>query len=45
MSASIRGYTFTAPSKLAAYENFRALVFDRKLKFAEHLKKLVEEDV
>lgn len=41
VSAKIRGYTWTGTNKTPAYEALRALVFDSKIRFASHLKKLV----
>jgi hypothetical protein len=45
VSARIRGFTWTAQNKTKAYENVRALAFDRKLVFASHLKNVVKADV
>ena len=44
MSAKIKGFTWTATNKTSSYEDLRALVFNRKLKFAKHLEELVKQD-
>lgn len=44
VSARVRPFQWTAQNKTPAYENFRALVFDRKLRFRERLRGLLEED-
>lgn len=44
VSAKIKGYTWTSGNKTPAYESLRALIFDRRLKFARHLKPLVVQD-
>lgn len=42
--ARITGFSWTAQNKPPAYEHVRALVFDRKLVFADHLRPLVVSD-
>lgn len=44
VSARIKGFTWTAANKTPAYEDLRAYIFDRKLKFAAHLKELIVQD-
>lgn len=44
ISSKIKGYTWTGTNKTPAYEALRALVFDHKIKFAAHLRKLVVQD-
>ena len=44
VSAKIKGFTWTATNKTSSYEDLRALVFNRKLKFAKHLEELIKQD-
>lgn len=44
MSAKIKGFNWTGASKTPAYESLRALIFDRKIFFSEHLRDLLEQD-
>lgn len=44
VSTKIKGYTWTGSNKTPAYEALRAMIFDHKLKFAQHLKQLVVQD-
>lgn len=44
VSAKIKGFTWTAQNKPQAYEDLRALIFDRKIKFASGLRDLIVGD-
>lgn len=44
ISAKIQPFTWTASNKPPAYEYLRSLIFDHKIKFASHLKSLIETD-
>ena len=44
VSAKIKGFNWTVASKTPAYENMRALIFDRKLVFSTHLRELIIPD-
>ena len=44
ISAKIQPFTWTASNKTPAYEHLRSLIFDHKIKFANHLKPLIETD-
>ena len=45
VSARLKSFTWNANNKTKAYENLRALVFDRKIVFAEHLRELLVRDM
>lgn len=44
ITSKIKGFTWTGSNKTPAYEDLRALIFEHKLKFAAHLKHLIEKD-
>ena len=44
ISTKIQPFTWTASNKTPAYEYLRSLIFDHKIKFASHLKSLIETD-
>lgn len=44
VSARIKGFSWSESNKTPAYEHLRSLVFDHKLKFADHLKSQIIAD-
>lgn len=44
VSANIHGFAWSASNKTNVHENTRALIFDRKLVFAEHLENIITSD-
>ena len=44
INARIKPYVWTAANKTPAYERLRSLIFDKKIKFAPHLKDLLVAD-
>lgn len=44
VSARIKGFTWTGSNKTPAYEDVRAMIFDRKLSFAPHLEEMIKAD-
>ena len=44
VNARIKPYVWTATNKTPAYERLRSLIFDKKIKFAPHLKDLLVAD-
>lgn len=44
VSARIKGFTWTGSNKTPAYEDVRAMIFDRKLVFAPHLEETIKAD-
>ena len=44
VNARIKPYVWTAANKSPAYEKLRSLIFDRKIRFAEHLKQQLIAD-
>lgn len=44
VNTRFQGFTFTASNKTPLHEQLRAQVFERRLTFATHLKKMIEND-